>query len=143
MKIGELAKRSGCSIQTIRHYEKEGLISAPARSDGNFRLYDTAALEKLSFIKNCRALDLTLSEIKHLISLQHSPGTPCAVVNDMIDAHLHIVETRIADLQNLQCDLKRLRHKRGRARSIDQCGILNELSPKSQLTLVDNERMSR
>ncbi|MCG8438495.1 MAG: MerR family DNA-binding transcriptional regulator, partial [Pseudomonadales bacterium] len=46
MKIGELAKRSGCSIQTIRYYEKEGLISAPARTDGNFRVYDTPALEK-------------------------------------------------------------------------------------------------
>jgi Cd(II)/Pb(II)-responsive transcriptional regulator len=143
MKIGELAKRSGCSIQTIRYYEKEGLISAPARSDGNFRLYDTTALEKLSFIKNCRALDLTLGEIKHLIALQYSPGTPCEVVNDMIDAHLHIVETRITDLQNLQSDLKRLRHKCGRARSIDQCGILNELSPKSQRRLVNNQRTSR
>lgn len=140
MKIGELAKRSGCSIQAIRHYEKEGLISEPARTDGNFRIYSTVALEKLSFIKNCRALDLTLSEIKHLISLQHSPGTPCEAVNDMIDAHLHIVETRITDLQNLQRDLKRLRHKCGRARSIDQCGILNELSPKSQHTFTDNKR---
>ena len=143
MKIGELAKRSGCSIQTIRYYEKEGLISAPARSDGNFRLYDTTALEKLAFIKNCRALDLTLSEIRHLISLQHSPGTPCEVVNDMIDAHLHVVESRIADLQNLQRDLQRLRHKCGHARSIDQCGILNELSPKSQRKLENNQRTSR
>lgn len=127
-------------VRMIRHYEKEGLISEPARTDGNFRIYSTGALEKLSFIKNCRALDLTLSEIKHLISLQHSPGTPCEAVNDMIDAHLHIVETRITDLQNLQRDLKRLRHKCGRARSIDQCGILNELSPKSQHTFTDNKR---
>jgi len=143
MKIGELAKRSGCSIQTIRYYEKEGLISAPARSDGNFRLYDTTALEKLAFIKNCRALDLTLSEIRHLISLQHSPGTPCEVVNDMIDAHLHIVETRITDLQNLQRDLKRLRHKCDHSRSFDQLVILNELSPKSQRRLVNNQRTPR
>lgn len=143
MKIGELAKRSGCSIQTIRYYEKEGLISVPARTDGNFRLYDMAALEKLSFIKNCRTLDLTLSEIKHLIALQHSPNTPCETVNDMIDAHLHMVETRMADLQKLHKDLTRLRHKCGHARSIDQCGILNELSPKSQRTFADNERMSR
>ena len=79
MKIGELAKRSGCSIQTIRYYEKEGLISAPERTEGNFRLYNSVVLEKLSFIKNCRALDLTLSEIKHLVSLQNSPETPCEV----------------------------------------------------------------
>jgi len=131
LKIGELAKRSGCSIQTIRYYEKEGLISAPARTDGNFRVYDTPALEKLAFIKNCRALDLTLDEIKQLMALQHLPGTPCEKVNDMIDAHLKIVESRIADLQKLHADLKVLRQKCGHARPIEQCGILDELSPKS------------
>lgn len=133
MKIGEVAKRSGCSIQTIRYYEKEGLISTPARSEGNFRLYDNSTLEKLDFIKNCRALDLTLTEIKHLITLKHIPSTPCEAVNHMIDSHLQIVEERITDLQNLHRDLKRLRHSCGQARSIDQCGILNELSPKFQL----------
>ena len=132
MKIGELAKRSGCSVQTIRYYEKEGLISAPARTEGNFRLYNTAILEKLSFIKNCRALDLTLSEIEHLISLQNSPETPCEVVNDMIDAHLLVVESRISDLQKLLVDLKQLRLKCVNTNSVDQCGILDELTPKPQ-----------
>jgi len=132
MKIGELAKLSGCSIQTIRYYEKEGLISAPARTEGNFRVYDKYALENLFFIKNCRALDLTLDEIKQLIALQHSPGTPCEKVNDMIDAHLTVVETRISDLQKLRDDLQALRQKCGDARSVEQCGILDELSPKSR-----------
>lgn len=130
MKIGELAKLSGCSIQTIRYYEKEGLISAPERTEGNFRMYNTALLERLSFIKNCRALDLTLNEIKNLISLQNSPGTPCEAVNEMIDAHLLVVESRIADLQKLHGDLKQLRLKCGNARTVDQCGILGELLPK-------------
>lgn len=132
MKIGELAKRSGCSIQTIRYYEKEGLISAPERTEGNFRVYSAVALENLSFIRNCRALDLTLSEIKHLISLQNSPGTPCEAVNQIIDAHLLVVESRISDLQKLHGDLKLLRLKCGNARSVDQCGILGELLPKPE-----------
>jgi Cd(II)/Pb(II)-responsive transcriptional regulator len=132
MKIGELAKLSGCSIQTIRYYEKEGLISAPERTEGNFRVYNAVALEKLAFIKNCRALDLTLSEIKRLISLQHSPSTPCEGVNEMIDMHLLVVESRIEDLQNLHGDLRKLRLKCGNARSVDQCGILGELSPRPQ-----------
>lgn len=132
MKIGELAKRSGCSVQTIRYYEKEGLISAPVRTDGNFRLYTSAALEKLSFIKNCRALDLTLSEIKRLIKLQHSPDTACEAVNEMIDMHLMVVESRIADLQKLYGDLKQLRLKCVNTNSVDQCGILDELTPKPQ-----------
>ena len=132
MKIGELAKLSGCSIQTIRYYEKEGLISAPERTEGNFRVYNAVALEKLAFIKNCRALDLTLREIKRLISLQHSPSTPCEAVNEMIDMHLLVVESRIEDLQNLHGDLRKLRLKCGNARSVDQCGILGELSPRPQ-----------
>ena len=140
MKIGELAKRSGCSIQTVRYYEKEGLIPVPARTDGNFRLYNTATLERLSFIKNCRALGLTLSDVKHLLLLQYSPDTRCESVNEMIDVHLQIVETRIADLQNLLRDLKRIRHKCGHARPIAQCGILNELSPKSPNRIPDSEK---
>ena len=130
MKIGELATRSGCSITTIRYYEKEGLISAPERTEGNFRVYKSVVLEKLAFIKKCRALDLTLSEIKHLISLQHSPSTPCEEVNEMIDKHLLVVESRIADLQKLHGDLSRLRLQCDNTRLVDQCGILGELSPK-------------
>lgn len=129
MKIGALAKRSGCSVQTIRYYEKEGLISTPTRTDGNFRLYDAGALEKLLFIKNCRTLDLTLGEIKHLMSLQYSPDTPCETVNDMIDEHLQVVQLRIAELQILFDELKRLRRRCGDARTVKQCGILEELSP--------------
>lgn len=140
MQIGQVAKRSGCSIQTIRYYEKEGLISPPARSEGNFRVYDSLTLEKLAFIKNCRALDLTLKEIKLLISLQDSPSTPCEAVNGMIDEHLHFVESRISDLQNLHNDLMRLRYACGQARSIDQCGILNELSPRNGHSVERKER---
>ena len=77
MKISEVSKRSGCSIQAIRYYEKEGLISAPSRTEGNFRLYGSEEIERLSFIKHCRTLDLSLSEIKHLLELQYLPSTPC------------------------------------------------------------------
>lgn len=56
MKIGELSKVTGCSVQTIRHYEKEHLIASAERSEGNFRLYDEAAVEQLLFIKQCRSL---------------------------------------------------------------------------------------
>lgn len=130
MKIGELAKRSGCTIQSIRYYEKEGLISPPERTEGNFRVYDSVVLEKLAFIKNCRALDLTLNETRHLISLQHSPCSPCDEVNEMIDQHLQVVATRIEDLLKLQEDLAKLRLKCSSERSVKQCGILGELAPR-------------
>ena len=67
MKIGELAKLTGCSVQTIRYYEKEHLLESKNRSEGNFRLYDSSAVEQLMFIKHCRSLDLALYEVRELI----------------------------------------------------------------------------
>ena len=74
MKIGELSKRTDCSIQTIRYYEKEKLLQSIQRSEGNYRLYDEAAVEQLGFIKLCRSLDLSLSEIRQLIAPKRSPN---------------------------------------------------------------------
>ncbi|MFQ3231289.1 MAG: DNA-binding transcriptional MerR regulator [Reinekea sp.] len=123
MKIGKLAKLSGCTVQAIRYYEKEGLISQPERTEGNFRIYDFEVLDKLAFIKNCRAIDLTLSETKHLISLQHLSCAPCEEVNEIIDNHLLDVESRIKDLQTLQEDLTKLRLKCDTARSPNKIRI--------------------
>ena len=74
-KIGELSKVTGCSVQTIRHYEKEHLIASAERSEGNFRLYDESAVERLLFIKHCRSLDLSSPEIRQLLALNRSPGS--------------------------------------------------------------------
>ncbi|MBU3069201.1 MAG: Cd(II)/Pb(II)-responsive transcriptional regulator [Candidatus Thiodiazotropha taylori] len=128
MKIGELAKSSGCSVQTIRYYEREGLISAPSRSEGNFRLYDSHTLEKLLFIKHCRSLDLALKEIKQLIQLQSSPESNCDEVNNMIDTQLNLVESRIEELKKLHLELSALRHRCERPNTIDQCGIIEGLA---------------
>lgn len=129
MKIGELAKSSGCSVQTVRYYEKEGLLSAPPRSEGNFRVYDHDTLEKLLFIKHCRSLDLTLKEIKQLIQLQCSPDSDCDEVNNMIETHLVLVESRIEELKKLHLDLNVLRHRCKTPKTIKQCGILEGLAP--------------
>ena len=69
MKIGELAKATDCAVETIRYYERENLLPAPARSDGNYRLYTQAHVERLTFIRNCRTLDMTLDEIRSLLSV--------------------------------------------------------------------------
>lgn len=132
MKIGELAKSSGCSIQTIRYYEKEGLITAPARSEGNFRLYSSDTIEKLLFIKHCRGLDLPLKEIKQLIQLQSIPNADCDKVNRMIDTHLALVESRIEELKKLHLDLTSLRLCCTGPKTVDQCGILERLIPNSK-----------
>lgn len=128
MKIGELAKLTDCSVQTIRYYEKEKLLSSIQRSEGNFRLYDKNAVKQLLFIKHCRSLDLSLSEIRQLITLSVSPDAQCEDVNHMMDAHIRQVEARIKELTQLQEQLKAIRHSCSSKRTVEQCGILNALS---------------
>ena len=128
MKIGDLSKLTGCSVQAIRHYEKEQLLAASQRSEGNFRLYDEAAIKQLFFIKQCRTLDLRLSEIRQLLVLIRSPGAQCDDVNRMMDSHIQRVETRIQELAVLRDQLKDLRRSCSDQQSVDQCGILQKLS---------------
>ncbi len=127
LKIGELAKRSGCSIQTIRYYEREGLLSSSARSDGNFRLYDHQAEERLMFIKRCRSLDLSLPEVRHLLTLSQAPGSTCGEVNEMVDQHIQQVEERIDELQSLHRQLHDLRNNCSENRTVEDCGIIRSL----------------
>ena len=128
MKIGELAKLTGCSVQTIRYYEKEQLLPSTRRSEGNFRLYDEASAEQLLFIKLCRGLDLSLSEIRQLLILKRSPSAQCDDVNRMMETHIQQVEARIRELTQLSEQLKALRGHCSNQRTVEQCGILQTLS---------------
>ena len=128
MKIGELASVTGCSIQTIRYYEKENLLPSTQRTEGNFRLDDKAAVDLLLFIKHCRSLDLSLKEIRQLLALKRSPGAQCDKVNRMMDAHIQQVEDRIAELTQLRRQLKALRRSCSSDRTVEQCGILQNLT---------------
>lgn len=130
MKIGELSKLTGCSIQTIRHYEKQQLIAANRRSEGNFRLYDVKAIDQLLLIKHCRSLDLSLPEIRQLLTLNNSPGAQCANVNRIMDMHIERVQTRILELTQLRRQLKALRRTCPNPRTVEQCGILKNLTDK-------------
>lgn len=128
MKIGELAKITGCSVQTVRHYEKEQLITTTVRSDGNFRLYTQLDAERLLFIKHCRNFDLSLSEIRQLLTLHRTPTSQCDDVNQMIDQHIEQVERRIVELTQLSEQLKSLRRNCTNKRTVEQCGILKKLA---------------
>ncbi|BFM18868.1 Cd(II)/Pb(II)-responsive transcriptional regulator (plasmid) [Maricurvus nonylphenolicus] len=130
MQIGELAKLTGCSVQTIRYYEKQNLLESTARSEGNFRLYDASAVEQLMFIKHCRSLDLALSEVRQLIELNQSPDMHCDDVNSMIDNHIEQVEQRMTELERLRQHLTSLRDSCSTNRTVEECGILKNLSAK-------------
>jgi Cd(II)/Pb(II)-responsive transcriptional regulator len=124
MKIGDLATASHSSVESIRYYEREGLLPAPARTQGNYRAYDTAHLRRLQFIRRCRALDMTLDEVRTLLRFIDTPQDDCAGVNALLDAHLGHVRQRIAELRRLEKELQHLRAQCASPRAADACGIL-------------------
>ena len=138
MKIGELAKLTDAQVETIRYYEREGLLPAPARSDGNYRLYTQTHVERLTFIRNCRSLDMTLEEIRSLLNLRDSPQDQCQSVNALIDEHIQHVNDRIASLQALQIQLLDLRQRCSDG-APDHCGILDRLEVSGSVVPADVE----
>ena len=128
MKIGELAKKAGCQVETIRYYEREGLLPAPARSEGNYRLYGSQHLERLVFNRNCRTLDMTLEEIQRLLTLRDLPHESCAGINSLVDEHIEHVEARITSLLALRDQLTELRDRCNSPQESEDCGILRQLN---------------
>lgn len=128
IKIGELAKRTGATVETIRYYEKEQLLPKPSRSSGNYRLYNEAHIERLQFILHCRTLDMTLDEVRTLLQYWDEPNQECGQVNSLLDAHIYTVETRMDELKQLKKHLTALRQKCMSEASAKSCGILNTLA---------------
>jgi Cd(II)/Pb(II)-responsive transcriptional regulator len=128
LKIGELAKQTGSQVETIRYYEREGLLPAPARSEGNYRLYGPSHTERLQFIRHCRSLDMTLGEIRELLSFRDTPEESCNEVNLLLDRHIEHVAQRIRELQSLQKQLKALRSTCHSAQAAKDCEILQTLA---------------
>lgn len=128
MKIGELAAAAGTQVETIRYYERSGLLPAPARSDGNYRIYDETHAARLSFIRHCRGLDMTLDEIRVLLRFKDAPTENCGEVNTLLDQHIGHVAARIKELRGLEQQLKKLRDQCLETQDSAHCGILAELT---------------
>ena len=99
LAIGVLAQRTRCKVETIRYYEKAGLLPAPSRSPGGYRLYSHAHLKRLSFIRRARALGFSIDEVRKLLKLADERPRPCAEVRGVAAAHLEDVQAKIADLR--------------------------------------------
>lgn len=127
MRIGELAQTSGTPIETIRFYEREGLLPAAARTEGNYRIYTPQHADRLGFIRQCRSLDMTLDEVRALIALRESPAADCGGVNALLDQHIGHVAQRIRELRTLEQDLKALRARCSAPHAVSECGILDGL----------------
>ena len=131
LMIGQLARQPGTKVETIRFYEKNGLLPAPSRTDGNYRAYEPGHLSRLSFIRRARELGFSLDQIREILKLADDRSQSCAAVDAIAREHRKEVERKIEDLTALKSELDRM---------IDQCGcglvadcrIIESLSPPAR-----------
>lgn len=128
MKIGELAKRAGCLVETVRYYEKQGLIPEALRDPiNNYRHYSKSHLEKVTFIRRCRALNMSHDEIRTLLIARSDPNASCTSINKLIKEHLIHVQIKLTELHELEKQLTELQSSCHVAKTTRDCGILHEL----------------
>jgi MerR family mercuric resistance operon transcriptional regulator len=102
LAIGKLSQGTGCNIETIRYYERVGLLPAPARSPGGYRLYGATHSTRLTFIRRARALGFSLDQVRTLLKLADDRKRPCADVRVVAVRHLEDVRAKIADLRSME-----------------------------------------
>ena len=128
MRIKELAEATGVDVDTVRHYEKQGLLPEPARRDNGYRDYTRAHLERLAFIRHCRALEMPLADIRRLLNALDAPGAPHPDVDRLVQAQIEKVRARLKSMRALERQLLRLQAACGRCDDDGaDCGILKEL----------------
>lgn len=126
--IGELSRATGVKVETIRYYEKIGLLAAPGRTAGNYRAYSDAHLNRLSFIRRSRDLGFSLDQVRDLLTLADQRDQRCDSVDAIAIAHLAEVDRKISDLRALRRELDSLL-KQCRCGTVAQCKIIEALSP--------------
>jgi Cd(II)/Pb(II)-responsive transcriptional regulator len=128
MKIGEVCGHASIPVETIRYYEKIGLLLKPNRDASGYRVYRNAHLNRLLFIKRCRNLDMTQDEIRELIRLSENPEADCHEVDALLARHLSHVRDRLNELANLETALQQLQQACSKTGTVEQCGIMGGLS---------------
>ena len=131
LSIGDLAKATGTKIETIRYYERIGLLPAPGRTAGNYRSYSEAHLGRLSFVRRARDLGFSMPDIRELLELSKEDDRSCAEVDSLARAHLGQVERKIAALQVMRDELSRMIAKCEQD-TISECRIIDTLAVRDR-----------
>lgn len=126
MKIGELAKVTGTKAETIRYYEKIGLLRAPGRTGGNYRDYGAEDQERLAFIRHARGLGFDIADIRSLLELAEEPDQDCGEADRIASGHLKAVEAKISQLKQLRTELERM-ISQCRGGQVSDCQIIQAL----------------
>ena len=129
LRIGDLARATDTRVETIRWYEKQGLIPPPDRTSGNYRAYGEAALARLSFIRRAQDLGFSLDQVRALLQLASDEAGDCAEVDVLAQQHLDEIDRKIADLTALRGELSGLLTS-CKGGTIGKCRIIDTLAPR-------------
>lgn len=143
MKIGELAKRSACSVEAVRFYEREGLLEAPTREDNGYRSYTNAHLVQLNFIRHCRSLGMGLPDVRILRNLQAHPELACDEINHLIESQIDLVHQQVKSLRLLEQQLHSLRDTCQANTNVGECGILRNLEQAAEVDAYSSNSLSK
>jgi len=127
LTIGRLAKQVGLGIETVRFYERQGLIEPPPRTDSNYRIYPEEEVARLRFIKKAKSLGFTLNEIKELMFVRHDPHATKADIKSRTLAKIEDIEEKIGDLTRIKTALEHLASSCDGHGSLEECPILKAL----------------
>lgn len=127
MQIKELARATGVDVETVRYYEKQGLLSEPARRENGYRDYDASHLERLAFIRHCRALDMPLADVARLLSFLDDPVRNCADVDVLVAEQLARTRARLKSMRALEKQLLQLQARCASKHEGESCAILGDL----------------
>lgn len=128
LTIGKLAKAADTKVETVRWYEKVGLIDRPGRTDSNYRSYTPRDLARLTFIRRARDLGFSLDQVRALLNLASDPGRDCGSIDALASGHLAAIDRKIADLAALRRELAALLIS-CRGGSVAECRILEAFGP--------------
>ncbi|OYY67644.1 MAG: MerR family transcriptional regulator [Sphingomonadales bacterium 17-56-6] len=129
MKIGELAAATSTKVETVRYYEKIGLLAPPARTSANYRAYCSEHLARLSFIRRARDLGFTLEAVRELLTLSDDRSKSCEAVDTIARTHLIEIDRKIGDLKALRSELSRVLSSCSHG-TVDDCKIIGTLAPR-------------
>lgn len=127
LSIGQVAKRTGITVEAVRYYEKQGLIDAPARSVSGYRQYPENTVKRVKFIQHAKEVGFTLNDIGELLALRREPGTSCTDIKLRASQKIEEVDRKINDLTQIRDALGRMILKCSGHGALSQCPILEEL----------------
>jgi Cu(I)-responsive transcriptional regulator len=130
VKIGELASATATKVETVRYYEKIGLLPPPARTSANYRAYGSEHLARLSFIRRARDLGFTLEAVRELLTLSDDKSQSCEAVDSIARVHLTEINQKVRDLKSLRSELNRVVGSCSHG-TVADCKIIETLGPRS------------